>query len=352
MENNLKNEQVVEIAQRCFQRFPTIILGSGASIPYGLPSMAELRKCLICEIESITNSDNSWKDISSIIADHRNLEEALDKLDICEIKFSKITEWIWNIIDKSTIIDISKYYNNGYNIGDLLFEMFESNNRQAHVITTNYDLVVESICCLKGLQFRTGFSQVNIKNRKQNNGQKEHLMPYSSGIVNIHKVHGSVDWFRTVDNQIINITTSKNVPSQFTPLIVAPGIKKYQRTHQEPFRTVIKNADTAIGMSNSFLCVGFGFRDEHIHPKIKNICKDRNIPIVIIAQCLTDEAMKFLQEDAGRNYMGIEEYENGCKVYTPKSPDGDYIDVPELWSLSGFCSMVLQRKDGECPGRC
>lgn len=37
------HKEVATFGQNCLEKFPVIILGSGASIPYGLPSMENLK---------------------------------------------------------------------------------------------------------------------------------------------------------------------------------------------------------------------------------------------------------------------------------------------------------------------
>jgi len=129
--------------------------------------------------------------------------------------------------------------------------------------------------------------------------------------------------------------------STYTPLIVTPGLNKYEKTHEDPFRTTINGADDALTHASAFFCVGFGFRDQHIHPKIIERCRERNVPTVVLAHTLTDEAKDFLKNKTGTNYMGIEQSGTGSRVYTYHQPDGvDEADA-DLWSLPGFNELVL-----------
>ena len=65
-----------------------------------------------------------------------------------------------------------------------------------------------------------------------------------------------------------------------------------------------------------------------------------NVPVVVLARFLTDEAKSFLKDKAGNKYLGIEEAENGSNVYSSSSPDGEFIDEPGLWSLERFNELV------------
>ena len=72
----------------------------------------------------------------------------------------------------------------------------------------------------------------------------------------------------TLRRAVISLPISVGLPVTFEPLIVTRGVSKYERTHDEPFRSAIQGADAALDAASSFLCVGYGFRDHHIQPKI------------------------------------------------------------------------------------
>ena len=106
-------------------------------------------------------------------------------------------------------------------------------------------------------------------------------------MVDIWKVHGSIDWFRGQDDSIYSLPSIILPPEGYKPAIVTPGIDKYRQTHEEPFRTIITGADAAIEAGNSFFCVGYGFSDEHIQPKLVDRCKRQGKSIVVLAKKLT-----------------------------------------------------------------
>lgn len=139
----------------------------------------------------------------------------------------------------------------------------------------------------------------------------------------------------------MSLPISDKLPDSFDPLIVTPGVSKYERTHDEPFRSAIQGADGAMGQAEAFLCVGYGFRDRHIQPKIVDRCKQRNVPIVILARTLTDEAKSFLADSAGQAYMGLECDGDGTRLFLPDYPAGVTIAKPDLWSFDSFNKMVL-----------
>ena len=342
MKDKADIDEIMGILQRCFQRFPTIIIGSGASIDYGLPSMEQLRYSLI---EKMCMEGKRWNYLKNSLMKYKNLENALKETK--EKHVSQVVNWVWKLVNEKDILKSEKYDEKRYNIGDILVEMFESNRKKIHIITTNYDLLIEYFCSIKGLKFQTDLSQENINNwYRLSNKTSDFDYSYLSRVVYIHKVHGSLDWFLNEESgRMINAPVTNDVPSEFMPLIIPPSKSKYRNAHDDPFRSIIKNADDVIDNSNAFLCFGFGFQDEHIQPKLERICRNRDVPIVVLAKKLTQPTQDFLTRCAGKNYLGIEEFDKSKSfIYTFECPEGREVDTGRLWSMCGFCEMVLDRR--------
>ncbi len=60
-----------------------------------------------------------------------------------------------------------------------------------------------------------------------------------SGQVNIWKVHGSLDWFKTKEENDIQLPLRHTIPTDLKPSIVTPGLSKYFETQLEPFQNNI-----------------------------------------------------------------------------------------------------------------
>lgn len=342
MKDKADIDEIMGILQRCFQRFPTIIVGSGASIDYGLPSMEQLRYSLI---EKMCKEGNKWNYLKNRLVKCKNLESALKQTK--EDHASQVVSWVWKLVNERDMLKFEKYDEKKYNVGDILLRMFESNRKNIHIITTNYDLLIEYFCSIKGIKFQTDLSQENINNwYKLSNRIRDFDYDYPSRVVYIHKVHGSLDWFLNENSgRMINAPVTNDIPSEFKPLIIPPTKSKYRKAHDDPFRSIIKNADDVIDNSNAFLCFGFGFQDEHIQPRLEKICHNRDLPIVVLAKKLTKPARDFLECKAGNNYLGIEEFDKSKSfIYTSECPKGREVDTERLWSMCGFCEMVLDRR--------
>ena len=328
-------------AQDYYSRAPTIILGSGASAAHGVAGMARLGEHLLKDVlvDDLESDDEAeWHRFCDLINGGMDLESALHRASLTDELAKRVAFSTWNLISerdreifKESLLDFSYFQ-----LGVLLRSMFRSAQKEVDIITTNYDCLAEYACDQEGIHYFSGFSfgfrrslvsSESIKVRQQ---------------ANIWKVHGSLDWFEDEKKQVVAIGLQNDIPEMLTPLIVTPGVDKYRRTHLEPFRSVIQNADNAINNRSSYLCVGFGFNDEHIQPKLVARCSREKIPIVIITRDLTESARDFIFNSGLENYLAIERggSDDQSIIYSSLSDKETRVDK-DYWSLKGFLSMIL-----------
>ncbi len=314
-------------------------------MPHGLPSMEELSTYLYDNIEAEDEAESdAWLLVKTALANGDHLEAALEGKTLPPSLLTKIVGLTWRCVnDKDMLLLEAAAANDGnFALGRLLASMFSSTQNEVHVVTTNYDRVVEFACNSKNVLFQTGFAPGYIQKWESTARVKFTHAAKPSRVVRIWKVHGSLDWFRTEDERTIGLPVFElPCAEHYTPLIVTPGLNKYEKTYEDPFRTTINGADAALKGASAFLCVGFGFRDQHIHPKIIERCRERNVPTVVLARTLTDEAKDFLKNKAGKNCLGIERSGTGSRVFSPAYPDGAEVTTPDLWSIDGFNNLVL-----------
>lgn len=341
LNESMKEKKIAEVAQKCYQECPTIILGSGASAPYGLPSMGELATYLSNKLTPENDEKDAWRNLKAAIEKGDHLEAVLETNNLPKTLLSKIVDLSWRCVnDKDKkLLETAAFQKDEFELGRLLSGMFNSTQTEIHIVTTNYDRVAEYACNSKGILFQTGFAPGYVQKWE---GSDQVRFCQSTRVVKLWKVHGSLDWFRTSEGRIVGLPVF-DLPSEnhYTPLIVTPGLHKYASTHNEPFRTMISKTDSALRKASAFLCIGFGFRDWHIQPKIIERCQEGNVPIVVLAKELTDKAKDFLENKAGERFLGIEQDKCGSMVYSPEKPDGSHVAVADLWSLSGFNKFVL-----------
>ena len=333
-------EKILKQAQNYYSRSPTIILGSGASAAFKMPSMGELADHLK---NNISNSDlnesekSVWGEFCNELDAGTDLETALHNIHLSESLTTKVVLSTWKLL---TPKDLSIFHEslsspNFFPLGKILKHMFGSTISEINIITTNYDRLAEYACEQENIHYYNGFSH----GYKKLPVAKDYLK--CSRKVNIWKVHGSLDWFMDENNLIISLSHEENIPEKLKPLIVTPGIEKYRSTHKEPYKSNIHESDNIIDASSAYLCIGFGFNDEHIQEKLITRCARNDTPVIIITFKLSDSAKKLIRNGSVSNYLAIESG-NSEESVIHSSMESDPITVKgDFWSLLGFSTLVM-----------
>ncbi|MBF0340985.1 MAG: SIR2 family protein [Magnetococcales bacterium] len=338
----MDNDTIAKLAQACYSSNPAIILGSGASMPHGLPSMGQLQKHLTDNIIPDKGAEaKAWTSVSDALASGDHLEKAMEDQNLPQELIRKIVEETWKCVNKADHEVFLKSIANDVNfpLGKLLKGLLGTSNQRINIITPNYDRVAEYVCNVHELPYSTGFMPGYIQWLADNNSITYQSNGKSVQMIRIWKVHGSLDWFAIAEN--VFSAPVFDIPTNARPVIVTPGLRKYEETHYEPFRSIMAGADDVLKKATGFICIGFGFRDKHIVPKLHQRCKDMTVPVAVIARTLTDEAKQFLRNNAGRRYIGLEMANTGTRIFTDTTPDGIELDKPDLWSLKGFLTLVM-----------
>lgn len=337
-------DSAIEEGQRCLKASPVVVLGSGASVPYGLPSMTALAEHLKVSIRAndLTPSEQAlWAQFSALL-DTKDLESALHALTLNEKISDQIAEKTWELINAADAAVLSKLLEdeNHLPLTRLYRHLFNSTNRTISVVTTNYDRLAEYAADLAGFHHNTGFSYGYLRHRQA--GPRLSLRQETQTVrtVDIWKVHGCLDWFTNQQDQVVALTSAHSIPAHRRPAIVTPGIAKYARTHLEPFRSIIAGADSALERATAYLCIGFGFNDLHIQPKLLERWKRGDAALVILTKTLTDSAKKMLNGAKEQRYLAFEESGSGTNMWSHFQPTGVHLDGVHLWKLSNFLDVT------------
>lgn len=337
-------EQLCTAAMACLQNCPVIVLGSGASIPFGVPGMPALQKFLTDNLHpKIGTEADEWLLIQTALSNGDDLEKALSGTKITENLMRKIVNNTWDFIAKSDV-DVLRQIATAkieLPLTRLLRWLTRSTHYEVTIVTTNYDRLAEYAADAAGMVHLNGFAPGYIHNRETGASYFIKRGNQRARTARLWKVHGSLDWFARNESEIVCARFTGQRPEELLPVIVTPGIQKFQLTHSEPYRSVITGADGALEAASAVICVGYGFRDEHIEPKLVDRCRDHNIPLIVIAKTLTAEAHCFLAESAGHKYLAFEEAEDGCKALTPEFPGGLNIPGKKLWDFNEFVEQFI-----------
>lgn len=331
-----KFEVIIKKCQKYLENVPTIIIGSGFSVPYGLPSMWALGEEIKAKLNSKYSSEEPWISFVDFLDNTQNLELAMHKAPLTPNMYSDIIRVTWELInskDKEVFNDLM-HQSEGTVLSKIFYKLLQSHPRKVKVITANYDRLIEYSVDKIPANIETGFCgecSKSFTGLQKSNQLKDNT-------VLLCKVHGSLDWFRSEKNvQLVSMPNSFKIYDGFTPAIVTPGIQKYQETHNEPYRSLIATADEFISSASSFLCIGYGFNDEHLQPKLINHIQQRSKPAVIVTKTLSDKAKEILGN--AKKYIVFEEGSSGKTKITVDGVvevvDGDY------WQLDKFIELWL-----------
>ncbi len=328
-------------AQEFYSKAPVIILGSGASAAHGMSGMWALANHLVTttDISGLGASEiEAWEKFCQLLKDNIDLETALHQVTASDELTSRIVKSTWTLINSedSEIFRNSLQNRAAFPLSRLLEHMFRSNIKIINIVTTNYDRLAEYACDQGRIHHYTGFTHGFCR---QLAAPTEIT---AARRANIWKVHGSLDWFQSPLGDTIALSNIQSIPDRYQPQIVTPGIQKYQKTHLEPFRSIINNADQALNQAGSYLCIGYGFNDEHIQPKLIEKCLRQKTPITIITRSLSESAKKLIVDGKAHSHLAIERGKTDDQSIIYSSQEEAPLKVEEnIWSLEGYLSLIM-----------
>jgi len=341
--NIMDYKDCLQQIQKYLENSPLIVLGSGSSADYGIPLMDELSdeikkhnvKFDPMEFESLC------KNLASM-----NLEKALDETNLSETSLNTLRKIVWEYINERDLLFLKKLSQDksGFSLADLLKIFIQPTPNTVTVVTTNYDRLTEYASDLIGATTVTGFEGNIIRKidfPKAVLQQKR--VRARERVVNVWKVHGSLDWFLKNNGDIVSYPITMEIPSNYNPLIIAPGKEKYNLMYSEPYRDIIAQADSAFSKAGSFLCIGYGFNDDHIQPKlIEQIKKEK--PIVSLCRIASDACKQNIMT-ANVKKFAIIEYSSDGKTLVSGNGYSEIYDG-NFWKLPDFVKIIWGEKNG------
>ena len=238
---------------------PLIVLGSGASVPFKLPTMWTLGDHIKKSISFPDIDDQTqFENFKTLFDANGDLEATLSELHLRENVLNEIVSKTWELVNKSDLEAYDLFLNSikDFPLAKLTEHLLSTANKKLSIVTTNYDRLAEYAASFSKATVCTGYAQ-NYIGHFSNSIHQNPLLKGYYGQVNIWKVHGSLDWFKNNDDKNIQLPLRHSIPNNWKPSIVTPGLSKYLETHNEPYRTIFAQADNEIENANGFLCIGF-----------------------------------------------------------------------------------------------
>ncbi len=346
VDSELTYEELAKRAQRFLAERPVVVLGTGATIPHGLPSMPTLADGLLA---AITEHPEGWHAFAERLEETKDLEQALHDVELPQDTVEVLVRVTWEIVSAKDIDFYKQLLKGGvsFPLSDLFRYLLRTADAHLYVVTTNYDRVAEYAANAVGGYASTGVTAGWLQRFVATSVDREKKpSPGFEGMVTILKVHGSLDWFRDAAQDVIAVPLAQAVPDDMKPLVVTPGVSKYREVHKDPFRTVMSAADTVLRKATCYVCIGYGFNDEHVQPILVNRVMKDDIPLVVVTRKLTQNIRTAFLNEPPKRFLFVEEAPNGTRVYTPSAPGGVVLDGLSAWQLQDFMEMITGEERG------
>ncbi len=339
----MTTDEILRLTQKYIEEKPVTILGSGASVAFGLPTMHDLAVDTVNYLSSEPELSGALNLFNRTYEDTRNLERTLGQLELSagDDIIRSIRTSIYESISRCDAAALEKILKQEIILPhSKLFKHFlRATPCSIDVITTNYDCLAEyglnSIGAryddLFDLGLLTDFSpRTNHVNYRRNSGM----------IAFLHKVHGSINWFVDDSKHLYSIPLRDTASKVFQPMIITHGTTKFRTTWDSPYRTIIQNADNAINNATCFLCIGYGFNDEHIQNSVISQIKNKK-PIIVVVKKMTDSGNVLFSTTDIAKYLIFEECTGGTTVKGSELMGPQTINGLNLWSFSGFTDWLI-----------
>lgn len=339
------HESMLQIAQDCIRRAPMLVIGSGASAAYGIPGMPQLRdhlKSQTMPFEPGTTEHSTWNELLVKLAS-TDLESALTDVRLTPALTSAVVKATWDYLSPHDLKVLHAYLDRRdlFPLERFIRHFFNSTHTELQVLTPNYDRLIEYATDAAGYTHYTGFTYGHVRSRADGFEPRIHNGSKLARTVKIWKVHGSFDWFRDSGGNVVGLPAMESRPISWQPVIVTPGIEKYRQTYDEPFLSIKQGSDQALKSARSYLCIGYGFNDEHIQTTLVEQCRTRHVPLVLITKAISATAKDFLKSGKCAQYLALEESPKGTIAYTHERPSGFEIKGRAYWQLEQFLNLVL-----------
>ena len=329
---DMELEDVFKAVQEIARTKPLILMGTGGSMPYGIPGMGRLCEYLQDKLSPIFAAEPVWARFLQELANGEGRERALLKVTLPDKIQKEILYATWELVAEA---DLKLFYSLVYGekhiaLGDLIQYFYRAAPQCVNIITTNYDRVIEYACDFASLPM-----DVRLSGQYYRTQQQEPLQ--GRKIVNLLKVHGSLDLFQDTLERTFALPLQEKVPGGLTPKIITPGVTKFQNVFQNPFNGILHSANNLIDTAQSYLCIGYGFNDDHIQAQMLNEV-GKGKPILVITKEVSEHAAHLLAERA-KHFITISEgKEPGTSDVVV---DRDVMNFAgDYWKVEGLLSML------------
>lgn len=330
-------------------RHVCVLLGAGASVAAGLPTIADLTTIVVAALP------DAEKVQFTTLLDGRNLEEALSRLRRIRTlvadggTFESLTEATATNLDRMVCEAITK----AVDITGKPTTAFErlaswagrmESQRPIELFTVNYDLLIEAGLEEVGVPYFDGFvgalhGRFTPDLVEPTPGRSSRELP--PGFVRLWKLHGSVNWTEASiggRKEIVRIGSAVG-----DAVAIYPSDEKYEESRRVPFVALMDRFRRALVEPETITLIsGYSFGDEHLNEMIFDAAH-RHPRSEVVAFCFAgiDPSIE-AQAQGTRNLVVLAPDEaiiDGKKGPWTKVADVPDVFVGEHWLLGDFANL-------------
>ena len=287
-----------------------LFLGAGASVPFDFPTTVQFKEKLRNMPEKPIGLDqflnnSAYNDIEHILRAIEDIEKFPTTLGGKFFQSPTTLTWpgspgqmnIKQLLEILKIIvtiikeQVYKLYSwddskndKLLNMYDDIFSILSESKNKIHVFTTNYDQAIENYCdnndkfrCNDGFGYDSNIRK-SVFDKKcfdedDQNGQI---------IVNLYKLHGSLNWQKH-SSRMIRLDREDKNQDDSQNLVVYPTLSPKEGMTSQPFKSIRDKFAECIKHMDMIVVIGYSFRDEHINKMFKDFLKDEHKGIVVIS---------------------------------------------------------------------
>lgn len=336
-------DKLKRAAQEHFEEGFVVVVGSGLSAALGIPGMRALADHLRVTVPSRIDAAlaDLWTRIDARL-DDKGLEGALAAEHPPPALEDVIVAATADLVLRHELGIATKAVSEKQTLPlGRLFEKVHIPGCAMHVVTTNYDRLVELAAELSGLVVDTMFDGSVVGKldpertrrrfaygcEKRKTGCKIEYKPH----VRVFKPHGSLDWFER-DSTPIRCT----IPVDGARLIVTPGAGKYRKGYEKAFEEHRNAANHEIERASRYVILGYGFNDDHLETRLREqIASGKKA--LYLTHSLTENGRKLVSEHANVLAMTCEDRNTRVRG----QGFDDVITAKALWDLDQFVTEVF-----------
>ena len=235
------------------------------------------------------------------------------RADATRIKFQKkISDMVqYNNYPFDSTVD-EKFYH--LPIKKQLMKWIDKKEGKLEFVTTNYDRVIEKAAEKGNLIVFDGFG-FNIDASFDDNwfdwnlsknvkGLSTNEIEYNPNVIDLLKIHGSIDWFAEKNNEDQGEKIVKRKGDIDKQVMIFPSSDKYRQSYDKPYFELLSRFQNMLHRPNSLLITsGFSFGDKHISRMIYDAVKENNsLRVVVTDYNIENESFNTIRNMISNGY--------------------------------------------------